>query len=49
MSLSNLWAHLCNNPSFELQKPEEKFEKKIKEEKSGSLSWWNVLMHTHSL
>lgn len=49
MSLSNLWAYMYNN-NFSLEAPKEEYEKKVKEEKGGdSLSWWNILMHTHSL
>jgi hypothetical protein len=49
MSLSNLWAYLYNNNGFELEAPKEEFERKQEEKKDGSLSWWNILKHTHSL
>lgn len=50
MSLSNLWAYMYNNSSFQLEAPKEEYQKVVKEDKnSGSLSWWNILMHSHSL
>lgn len=48
MSLEMLWAYLYANPSFEFQKPIEKAKKKEKEQKA-TMSWWNILKHTHSL
>lgn len=49
MSLEMLWVYLQNNQSFELDKPIEKAKKKEKKEEAKSMSWWNILMHTHSL
>jgi len=48
MSLEMLWAYLHSNPTFTFEKPIEKAQKK-EPENSGNLSWWNILMHTHSL
>jgi hypothetical protein len=49
MSLEMLWAYLQNNPGFQLEKPIEKAQRKEKKEKDKGMSWWNILMHTHSL
>jgi len=49
MSLEMLWAYLQNNQNFELDKPIEKAQRKEKEGKNASMSWWNVLMHSDSL
>jgi hypothetical protein len=49
MSLEMLWVYLQNNQSFELDKPIKKAERKEKKEGKKEMSWWNILMHTHSL
>lgn len=49
MSLEMLWSYLQNNQQFSLEKPIEKAKKKEKKEKDKGMSWWNILMHTHSL
>ncbi|MCB9806915.1 hypothetical protein H6768_03400 [Candidatus Peribacteria bacterium] len=49
MSLEMLWAYLQNHHHFELEKPIEKAERKQQKEKDPSMSWWNILMHSHSL
>lgn len=48
MSLAMLWAYLHENPRFDFDKPIEKAQKKEPKDE-GKLSWWNILMHSHSL
>ena len=44
-----LWAYLQNNQSFSLERPLEKPEiDESKQKDSKSMSWWNIMKHSHS-
>lgn len=48
MNLEMLWAYLQNNGHFSLDKPLEKPEVSEAKDKPKSMSWWNILKHSHS-